>query len=124
MISYAELLMGREAEYPLTIQMKKNLDRLYAAINKIRQAYGKPMTVTSGYRPGHYNKAAGGAKRSAHLTCEAVDIADPDGKLASWCMLNLDKLSEAGLWLESPARTRGWTHLQIRSVGKSRVFEP
>ncbi len=116
--------MGRDTEYPLSELLERNLEKLYTAINHLRSAYGKPMNVTSGYRPGHYNKAAGGAKRSAHLTCEAVDIADGDGSLARWCLNNLDILQAAGLWLESPARTKGWCHLQIRPVPGKRVFEP
>lgn len=122
-ITVQEVLQGRDAEYPLTPESKKNLDKLLSAVNRLRAFYGKPMIVTSGYRPGKYNKAAGGAGRSCHLTCEAVDFADADGKLKEWCSTNLDKLEACQLYMEHPANTPSWVHLQIRPT-KSRIFKP
>ncbi len=123
MIFRHEVLMGRDSEYPITTDLEKKLARLLKALNIVRTAYGKPMNVTSGYRPGKYNKAAGGATKSAHLTLEACDFADSTGALAKWCLENLGVLEKAGLWMESPARTKGWVHLQTRPV-RHRVFEP
>lgn len=124
MITREEILMGRDTEYPLSPELETNLMRLLVALNKFRQIYGKPMHVTSGYRPGIYNKKAGGSIRSAHLTLEACDFADADGSLANFCVQNLKLLVECGLWLESPLRTKGWVHLQIRSIPGVRIFEP
>lgn len=115
--------MGRDRDYPLTPEQERNLEKLLIAVNQVRAAYGKPMRVSSGYRPGHYNKAAGGAKNSSHVTCQAVDFADPDRSLAAWCLDNLEVLIEAGLYLEEPAYTPTWVHLQIRPT-KKRVFIP
>lgn len=123
MISRKEILMGRERDYPLTPEMDKNLEKLLEALNKVRQAYGKVMIVSSGYRPGHYNNAAGGARRSAHQTCEAVDFADPNKELAQWCLANIQVLIDAGLYLESPTYTPTWVHLQTRPT-KKRIFLP
>lgn len=81
------------------------------------------MFVSSGYRPGRFNKAAGGASRSSHMTCEAVDFKDADGSLAKWCLANLTVLKDAGLYLENPTKTVGWLHVQIRPT-KNRVFNP
>lgn len=127
MILAKELLMGRQVEFPLTEQLLDNLCVLHAAVNQIRRAYGKPMTVTSGYRPGRFNTAAGGAKGSAHLVCLAADFADVDGSLATWCLANLWRLQAAGLWLEDPTHTKGWVHLQARDPGTGPtqgVFKP
>lgn len=124
-ITRKEVLMGRDVANPLTPEMETNLETLLIAVNLIRDLYGKPMTVSSGYRPAAANAAAGGAKRSAHLTCEAVDFADPDRKLMQWLLRNLDILEKAGLYLESPIGTPHWCHLQTRppKSGK-RVFIP
>lgn len=48
--------------------------------DSLREAYGKPMVVTSGCRCKEYNEKIGGAKSSAHLPdksglCYALDIA-------------------------------------------------
>lgn len=123
MLTREDILMGREVEYPLTPELETNLEKLLIALNKFRAAYGKPLRVTSGYRPGKYNVAAHGAPRSSHLTCQACDFADADGSLDQFCLDNLQLLEDCGLWLESPANTPGWTHLQIRPVSV-RVFKP
>lgn len=121
MISRAEILMDREQEYPLTAEMEKNLDKLLIAVNKLRTAYGKPMYVSSGYRPGKYNQAAGGASKSSHLTCEAVDFKDADGAIKAWITVKI--LEDCGLYMEWPGATPTWCHVQIRPT-KSRVFKP
>jgi len=124
-ISEAEVLMGREKANPLDAGMRANLEKLMIAINLIRDLYGKPMMVSSGYRPAAANTAAGGASKSCHLTCEAVDFADRDRKLTKWCLANLDILEQAGLYMESPVAAPTWVHLQTRppKSGK-RIFLP
>jgi hypothetical protein len=83
------------------------------------------MIVSSGYRPGAYNKAAGGAQRSLHMTCQACDFRDPDGQLDLWLMRNVGMLQDFGLYLEHPEWTPGWTHLQsVAPVSGSTVFKP
>jgi hypothetical protein len=124
-ITRDEVLMGRDKDYPLTQEFEWNLAKLLKAINKIRDIYGKPMIVTSGYRPGPYNKSAKGAKLSCHLTCEAVDFKDTDGSFAKWCLQNMKVLVEADVYMEEPAHTKGWVHLQIRPTRSGRrVFLP
>jgi hypothetical protein len=130
MITRDEILKGRDRDYPLDSELEQNLTRLLDAVNKIRKEWGKPLVVTSGYRPGHFNKSARGAKKSAHMTCEAVDFHDPDGAFGKWCLANLKLLEEAGLYMESPIYTheppaKRWIHLQIRAPKSgNRVFIP
>lgn len=40
----------------------------------LRQAFGEPMVVTSGYRSREYNSQIGGAPGSAHIEGRAVDV--------------------------------------------------
>lgn len=130
MISRDEVLKGRDRDYPLNAELEGNLNKLLDAVNKIRKEWGKPLVVTSGYRPGHFNKNARGAKKSAHMTCEAVDFHDPSGEFGKWCLDNLKLLEEAGLYMESPLYTheppaKRWVHLQTRRPKSgNRVFIP
>lgn len=125
MISRDEVLMGRDKEFPLTPELEANLSGLLVALNKFRSAYGKPMTVSSGYRPGHYNKDAGGAKGSAHEVCLACDFHDSDGAIDAWALANIAFLEHAGLYLENPNNTNGWSHLSTRRPGSGKtVFNP
>lgn len=44
------------------------------AFGKIRDKYGAPISVNSGYRPPDINRKVGGATRSQHLNANAADI--------------------------------------------------
>lgn len=127
MISKNEILMGREIANPLSKEQEVNLERLLVAVNKLRALYGKPMYVSSGYRPAAINAKIGGGKKSCHLTLEAVDFVDKDRSLTNFC--NDDILEECGLWMESPDVATTWCHLQLREPksrwnGRKRVFNP
>ena len=68
----------------------------------------------------------GAAVRSLHITCQAVDLYDPDGSLDAWLLDNADTvLKDLGLWLEHPAATKGWAHVQTKPPRSGRrVFYP
>lgn len=56
-------------------EIKEKLERLAKEIlQPIRDKWGAPIVVTSGYRCPELNKAVGGAKTSQHLAGEAADI--------------------------------------------------
>ena len=58
-----------------SIEIKKNLKALVDNIlDPLREAYGKPITVTSGYRCPKLNTAVKGAKNSQHIKGQAADI--------------------------------------------------
>lgn len=44
-------------------------------LDPVRDAFGKPIKVNSGYRCEKHNKEVGGAKNSQHLLGQAADIA-------------------------------------------------
>lgn len=121
MITRQEILQGRDISNLLTPTLESNLKTLLDAVNKLRAAYGKPMVVNSGYRPEPYNTSIGGAPNSAHITCQAIDIRDPDGAVKLFC--TEDRLKSYGLWMESPAATLTWCHVQVRPA-KNRIFIP
>lgn len=133
MISLQEIL-GKSALTDLTAEQQANIQELLTKINKIRTAWGKPMTVTSGFRSKEDHiriyKAKGIDESkipwgSWHLKGGAVDISDPKQELQAWCLANENKLAEIGLWCESFNYTNNWAHFQIQppKSGK-RFFNP
>lgn len=48
-------------------------------LQDIRDRYGKPLTISSGYRCKSHNKTVGGAPRSLHMRGKAADIVWPKG---------------------------------------------
>lgn len=125
-ISREEVLMGRDKVFPLNEEQEANLTHLLECLNKFRELYGKPMIVSSGYRPEAINvNVKGAAKKSNHIMCLACDFKDLDNKLDDWCLENLDILTQCGLYLESPQHTPGWCHLQAKAPKSgNRVFIP
>jgi hypothetical protein len=58
-----------------TPEVEKNLTLLVDnVLDKLREIYGKPITVNSGYRCPELNKAVGGSKTSDHVKGFAADI--------------------------------------------------
>lgn len=113
-----DLLMNRDLEYPLSGELEANLLDLLDAANAMAAAYeadtGRILEVRSAYRPGRYNVAAGGARRSAHLYCLAIDWADPDGAVDEWVMANLERMRDFGfVGIEHPDSTVGWSHCDL-----------
>lgn len=127
-ITKDELLMGRDKSYPneYTKEISDNLDKLLAAMNQVRAAYGAPMRVTSGWRPAAINGAIpNAAKRSNHMMGLAVDISDRDGKLRGWVLDNLALMQQLGIYIEDFRWTSTWVHFQVVPTrsGK-RIFIP
>lgn len=129
-ISKSEVLMNRDKTHAKDYipEVSSNIDKLLICLNKFREAYGKAMTVSSGWRPASINAAIGGAKKSNHTVGLACDFADKDGNLAKFAleMDKIGKLKEWGLWLENPEKTKNWIHLDIKDRGNrsSNVFNP
>jgi hypothetical protein len=81
--------------------------------NRIRQAWGTPLGVTSFYRPEPINRQVGGVPGSRHVTGEAMDIY-PIGR----------GLDEFYRWIRTrwtgglgDGRNRGFVHLDTRNGG-------
>lgn len=102
-----------------------NLMDLRMHLNMLGQRFLPARILTCAYRNPEHNARVGGAKRSTHLTGNACDIADADGRLKAYLRAHPDELVRAGLWAESYDATPTWVHLQ-RVPPKSgvRVFIP
>jgi zinc D-Ala-D-Ala carboxypeptidase len=77
-------------------------------LEPVRAHYGKPISVTSGFRCERLNKAIGGSGTSQHCMGQAVDfhvVGVPDVEVAKWIGANL-KFDQ--LILEFPPE--GWVH--------------
>lgn len=127
-ISKDELLKGRDTAYPAeyTQEVSDNLDKLLIPLNKIRDAYGQPMVVTSGWRPSAINGVTpGAASHSSHMIGKACDIQDLDGSLLAWVMDNLSMMKQLGIYIEDPRWCPTWIHFQLGAPKSGhRIFIP
>lgn len=126
-------LLGKYKYDDLALEVRRNLDLLLERANKVRTAWGKPMTVTSGfrsmedhlriYREKGITDPAKIPMQSRHLTGRAVDIADANLELTAWLKANPKILEDAELWCEEG--NKNWTHLQtVPPVSGKRWFLP
>lgn len=122
-ISLTEFLMGRAKYEDLPDEYVRNANTLISTVNDLLQDFGQYRKVTSGYRRLIDNIAAGGAKKSAHLTCEAVDLEDKNGLLKAFCTEEI--LDKYNLYREEDEATPGWCHLSIKETKSGRrIFKP
>lgn len=133
MITFSELVSG-----PIPPEHQKNIQILLDKINKLREAYGKPLKVTSGYRSKAKHLAIYAAKgitdqskipmQSKHLEGLAVDLIPLDQPIAQfqkWIKDNEKLMAEIGLWFEDFSATKTWVHAQaVAPKSGKRFFLP
>ena len=57
-------------------EARQNIEALVAnVLDPLREAYGKPIYVNSGYRCEKHNEVVGGVPRSQHMVGQAADIS-------------------------------------------------
>lgn len=92
---------------------EKELLKTAKTFDAIREAWGAPLGVTSGYRPEPINSQVGGVRNSYHTKGMALDIYPVDGsinKFYNW----LSKRWSGGL---GDGRDRGFVHIDTRNGG-------
>lgn len=102
------------------------LEDLVAAGLKLR---GNPKTgnlisgeIYGGFRPGD---CPIGARGSSHKEGQGVDLFDPFGSLGAYLLARPTLLAKHGLYMEHPAATPTWCHLQTRQPRSgARIFNP
>ena len=93
-------------------------EALTVVLQCIREHFGKPVTITSGYRTAVHNAAVGGAKSSQHLLGRAADI-----RVAGVSVENVAAYAESlmpdwggvGRYPVKAGRATGWVHVDTRA---------
>jgi hypothetical protein len=89
----------------------------------IREHFGVPIHISSGYRSAALNKAVGGSSSSQHCTGEAIDI-DMDGTSITNKQI-FDFIKEhlefdQMIWEFGTSANPDWVHVSYESTGKQR----
>lgn len=87
----------------------KNIEYTISRLDEIREGYGKPIYVNSGYRCEELNKEVGGEENSYHLKGLAVDIRW-DKELVEYVINNCQFHKAIR---EKSGKTK-WLHLQFK----------
>lgn len=83
-------------------------------LQPVREHFGKPVTINSGYRSPESNAAVGGSKTSDHCKGQACDleidgVSNPD--LAQWIMDNLEYTQLILEFYTQGQPNSGWVHV-------------
>ena len=94
-------------------------EALTVLLQAIREHFGKPVTITSGYRTARHNAAVGGAAFSQHCYGRAADIRVKEvavDTLADYAETLLPGTGGIGRYPEKKGRACGWVHLDVRAA--------
>lgn len=97
-------------------------ETLTVVLQCIREHFGKPVTITSGYRTPAHNAVVGGAKSSQHLLGRAADIRVPGVSVedvAAYAESLMPDWGGVGRYPVKAGRATGWVHVDTRA-NKSR----
>lgn len=101
-------------------------DLITRILDPLREAWGSPLRITSGYRCPELNRAVGGSKTSAHLTGYAADVQPTDTRRTAKFILFANAwLMQYGIAFdqaidESSGSSRWW-HISLQgSDGRQR----
>ena len=92
-------------------------ESLVVLLQCIREHFGKPITITSGYRTAAHNTAVGGAKSSQHLLGRAADIQVQGVSVedvAAYAESLLPGWGGVGRYPVKAGRAKGWVHVDTR----------
>ena len=97
-------------------------EALTVVLQCIREHFGKPVVITSGYRTAAHNAVVGGAKSSQHLLGRAADIRVPGVSVedvAAYAESLMPDWGGVGRYPVKAGRATGWVHVDTRA-NKSR----
>ena len=103
-----------------SFQVEQNLEALVENIlDPLREKYGKPIRVNSGYRSPELNRAVGGAATSQHIKGEAADITG-GSKEENRKLFELIKTS--GIYDQLIDESNySWVHVSYKKNGGNRM---
>ncbi|BAZ86828.1 D-Ala-D-Ala carboxypeptidase family metallohydrolase [Dolichospermum compactum] len=99
---------------PESTEIVNNIIKAAKGFGKIRQAYGSPLQINSGYRPAAENARVGGTRASQHIKGLALDLSPIDGNMKG--LFEVCRASDCtGL---GRGMHRGFVHVDWRAGGR------
>ena len=112
-ITAERLGISNKPDYEQVLAMKHLCSEV---LEPLRQHYGKPIRITSGFRCEALNRAVGGVGNSQHMLGEAADLSVPSEEVARdwfwWIVRNTD--FDQLLFEHSRRLHNRWLHISCR----------
>ena len=98
----------------MPFDVAQNVLELMMQLQVLRDHYGVPISINSGYRSPKHNKAVGGSKNSQHLLGKAADIV-VEGVSPDDVADTIERLVKEGkMRIGGLGRYKNFTHVDIR----------
>lgn len=97
-----------------TPEVEKNLTLLVEnVLDHLREIYGKPITVNSGYRCPELNKAVGGSKTSDHVKGFSADItaSNKEDNAKLFEIIKNNFVFDQLIWEKGNSKYPDWVHV-------------
>lgn len=117
---------ARKIDNTPTPDIECNLNTLIEVLDIIREAYGGPITISSGYRCKSLNDAVKGSTNSQHMKGEAADITCKDNKKL-WNVINkliADKKIQVDQLIDEKSvnGVPKWIHISYKRTGNRNMI--
>lgn len=98
-------------------EVEQNIEELLEVLDGLREHYGKPIKITSGYRCAALNKLVGGSPTSAHVIGYAADLQPVQGSFEEFKASVIDWLDKSGVKFDQCIIERNkntqWVHFGL-----------
>ena len=118
--TYSATATARHIENVPSAEAMRNLELLTKnVLDPLREAWGGPIIINSGYRSEELNKAVGGAQYSYHMLGMAADIRPQNGLVYKLydLVVHLFHTGQLGLTECYVDRKRGYIHIAYDASG-------
>lgn len=118
----AEMLKSETAEKNKinntpSAEVEQNIEELLEVLDDLREHYGKPIKITSGYRCAALNKLVGGSPTSAHVIGYAADLQPVQGSFEEFKASVLEWLDKSGVKFDQciieKSKSAQWVHFGL-----------
>lgn len=118
----AEMLKSETAEKNQinntpSVEVEQNIEELLGVLDNLREFYGKPIKITSGYRCTELNRLVGGSPTSAHVIGYAADLQPVQGSFEEFKASVLEWLKKSRVKFDQCILERNkntqWVHFGL-----------
>jgi hypothetical protein len=103
---------------PTSAEYVANAIQVAKTWGPVREKFGSPIKITSGYRPPAVNSSVGGARNSQHLYFRAIDMIPINGDFKKlWEVLKSSNFSGLGDAVFM-GKNKGFFHADVRPGGR------
>ena len=100
-----------------SVEVQQNIEELLEVLDDLREFYGKPIKITSGFRCTELNRLVGGSPTSAHVIGYAADLQPVQGSFEEFKAEVLRWLDKSGVKFDQciieKSKSAQWVHFGL-----------